>query len=190
MQDGGREADMMRAALLLAATLSGTLTSMAFELSSPDVGPGKPVPKRHMYNADGCGGENISPALSWTNAPVGTKSFAMLVHDPDARSGAGFWHWLVFNIPASTASLRQGAGEWGGKSLPPGATQAENDFGDSSWGGPCPPLGSGAHNYNYTIYALGVEKLDLAKDVTAAVAAQSIMKNAIGKASMTVPVSR
>jgi Raf kinase inhibitor-like YbhB/YbcL family protein len=181
---------MMRATLTFAAFLSGTSAAMTFEVTSPDIAPGKPVPQKFMYNAYGCTGENISPALSWKDAPAETKSFAVLAHDPDARAGAGFWHWLVFNIPASTTSLSQGAGELAGKSLPPGAIQAENDFGDHSWGGPCPPPGSGAHNYIYTVYALGVEKLDLPKSITAAVAAQSIMKNAIGKASITVPITR
>jgi hypothetical protein len=181
---------MIRAALSFVAILSGTFATMAFDVTSSDIAPGKPVSQKFMYNAYGCTGDNISPALSWKDAPAETKSFAVLAHDPDARSGAGFWHWLVFNIPASTTSLPQGAGASGGTSLPPGAVQAENDFGETAWGGPCPPPGSGAHNYNYTVFALGVEKLDLPKSITAAVAAQSIMKNAIGKASITVPITR
>lgn len=182
---------MKRIAAAAFALIAAAPLAKAFELTSADIAPGKPVAQKFIYHSFGCTGENVSPELSWSNPPEGTKSFAVLMHDPDAPTGgAGFWHWIVYNIPASTRSLPQGAGAADGKALPPGAIQAENDFGDAAWGGPCPPPGSGVHKYNYTVYALAVEKLDLPKNVKASVAGFTINKNAIGKATLIVPYSR
>jgi Raf kinase inhibitor-like YbhB/YbcL family protein len=182
---------MKRAVLATFALVASASLANAFEVKSSDIAPGKPVAQKFMYNSFGCTGENVSPELTWSNPPAGTKSFAVLVHDPDAPTGgAGFWHWIVLNIPASATGLPQGAGAADGKGLPHGAVQLDNDFGDASWGGPCPPPGSGPHKYHYTVYALGVEKLDAPKNAKAAVAGFMVNKNAIGKATLVVPVSR
>ena len=180
---------MIRAILAIMFLVCGAALACAFELSSSDIAPGKAVSKKFIH--DKCDGENISPELAWSNPPEGTKSFAVLVHDPDAPSGgAGFWHWLVINIPASITNLPQNAGADKGAALPAGAVQLENDFGDASWGGPCPPKGSGTHRYNYTVYALGVEKLDLPANAKASIVGIAVNKNAIGKATLVVPYSR
>ena len=96
-----------------------------------------------------CDGKNISPQLSWEDAPDETKSFAMSVSDPDAPGGTWI-HWLVYDIAKVLRKNEK-------NSLPAGAKEIENDFGKKSYGGPCPP--SGTHRYFFTIYALDVEHL-------------------------------
>ena len=156
-----------------------------FNLSSPDI-KGKPmIAEEQVFNGFGCSGKNISPALNWSAAPKGTKSFALLTHDPDAPTGgAGWWHWVVINIPADTAALAKGAGKADGSGLPKGAAQVNTDFGGPGWGGPCPPPGK-PHRYNFTLHALKVEKLDIPSGATASLAGFMINANSIGKASFT-----
>src|SRR5258708_34118081 len=85
-----------------------------FRLSSPDIAPGGSIANKFVYKGFGCSGENVSPALSWSGAPAGTRSFALLVHDADAPTGgAGWGHWLVFHIPASPAPIARCAGTHG-----------------------------------------------------------------------------
>lgn len=104
-----------------------------------------------------CGGDNRSPQLSWSGAPSGTKSYAITCFDPDAPTGAGYWHWLTWNVPASTTSLPLGFGTGDSPSM--GVT-GTNDYGMRGYGGPCPPPGDGAHRYIFTVYALDVDSLD------------------------------
>jgi phosphatidylethanolamine-binding protein (PEBP) family uncharacterized protein len=105
-----------------------------FKLSSPDIKPGGTIQEKFVFNTGGCTGSNMSPALSWSGAPEGTKSFVVTVFDPDAPTGSGFWHWVMFNIPANVTSLPEGAGTPGKE--PAGATQIENDYGTVGYGGP------------------------------------------------------
>jgi phosphatidylethanolamine-binding protein (PEBP) family uncharacterized protein len=86
-------------------------TASAMSLTSTDIKPGAKIADEQIFNSFGCTGKNISPALSWTGAPKGTKSFALTAFDPDAPTGSGFWHWVVFNIPADVTSLAKGAGD-------------------------------------------------------------------------------
>jgi Raf kinase inhibitor-like YbhB/YbcL family protein len=168
--------------LLLALAPGG---ASAFEVNSPEIEVDKPIGEKFVYNSFGCSGENISPVLMWSEPPAGTKSFAVLVHDPDAPTGgAGFWHWLVIDIPAFIRSLQADAGAANGKKLPAGARQLDNDFGDAAWGGPCPPKGAGAHHYHFTIYALSVAKLDLPPHAKAAIVGLTIHQNALAKATI------
>ena len=104
---------------LTAATLCGAAAhAQTFELSSPDLSPAQPIAMKHVFNGFGCTGGNLSPALNWKNPPAGTKSFAVMVHDADAPTGgAGFWHWVLVNLPATTAGLPQGAGSAASRSL-------------------------------------------------------------------------
>jgi Raf kinase inhibitor-like YbhB/YbcL family protein len=156
-----------------------------FELMSPDIRPNGPIAMEQVYNGFGCSGENVSPALAWSRAPEATKSFALLVHDPDAPTGgAGWWHWLVVNIPASATLLRKNAGKADGSNLPSGCAQIDTDFGGPGWGGPCPPAGDKPHRYNFTLYALKVDALDV-DGASAALAGYMINANAIGKAKLT-----
>lgn len=180
------------AALGAAAMLSTQMVwAEGLELSSPDIKVNEPIPAAQVFNGFGCTGQNISPALNWKNAPAGTKSFAVMVHDPDAPTGgAGFWHWVVLNLPASTAGLPRGAGTADGKGLPAGAKQITTDYGNPGWGGPCPPQGSEPHMYYFTVYALKVDKLDLPANATASLAGFMINANAIDKAVITAFYSR
>ncbi len=172
--------------LAVAATAGLPALAQAFEASSPDFTNGKTIPQRFAFNGFGCTGDNLSPAISWKNAPAGTKSFAVTVHDPDAKSGgAGFWHWVVVDIPATATSLAQGAGTADGKGLPAGARQISSDFGTPQWGGPCPPKGDKPHHYNFTVYALKVDKLELPANPTASLAGFMVNTNAIGQAGFT-----
>jgi Raf kinase inhibitor-like YbhB/YbcL family protein len=168
-------------ALVFAAT---TAVGQTFQLTSPDFGPDKPLGEKFLFSGMGCAGGNVSPALNWDNPPAGTKSFALMVHDPDAPTGgAGIWHWVVINIPASARSIEQGAGTADGSKLPPGSRPISNDYETTAWGGPCPPKGHKPHAYNFTLYALGVEKIDLPANGTASHAGFLVNRAAIAKAT-------
>jgi Raf kinase inhibitor-like YbhB/YbcL family protein len=176
-------------AVLASSVLLGTaMPAVAFELQSPDVSEGATLSKAQVYSGFGCTGDNVSPALTWAGAPAGTRSFALTVYDPDAPTGSGWWHWVVFDLPAATTSLARGTGRTA--ALPVGARQARNDFGNGDFGGACPPPGDKPHRYIFTIYALKVEKLNVAPDASAAQVGYTINANQIGKASITARYGR
>lgn len=178
-------------AIAIAALTGAAAQAQAFELTSPDLSPNQPIAMKHVFNGFGCTGDNISPALNWKNPPAGTKSFAVMVHDADAPTGgAGFWHWVVVNLPASTSGLAQGAGAAASKALPDAARQINTDFGAPGWGGPCPPQGRAPHRYTFTVYALGVNKLDLPANATASLTGFMVNGNALGKASIEARYGR
>ena len=157
-----------------------------FKASSSDIAPGATIPMKFVFDNFGCTGNNVSPALSWSDAPQGTQSFAVMVHDPDAPTGgAGFWHWVVVNIPASATGLAQGAGSIDGAGLPKGSAQINTDYGTPCWGGPCPPPGDAPHHYNFTVYALKVPHLDLPAGATASLTGFMVNMNALAKATFT-----
>lgn len=151
-----------------------------FTLKSNDVG-GQATNKQ-FANVFGCKGENISPQLSWENAPTGTQSFAVTIYDKDAPTGSGFWHWLIFNIPSTITELKSGAGEVAKALAPKEAIQSITDFGFHGYGGPCPPPGA-PHEYLVTVYALK-SKLDLDKNAMPAVVGFYLNSNALAKASI------
>ncbi len=122
-------------------------------LSSAQFRNGGTVMAAQVGSGNGCTGQNVSPALTWSGAPTGTVSFALTTYDPDAPTGSGFWHWVVYNIPAGATGLDLGAGS-GTFSLPAGAVQANNDGGAPGYTGPCPPPGDQPHRYVFTLYAL------------------------------------
>lgn len=127
-----------------------------FTLSSPDIPSGGTVPPHFEFDGFGCSGQNQSPILQWSGAPMGTQSFAVTVYDPDAPTGSGWWHWFVVDLPATTAQLVPNAGAQGGAGLPAGARQIRNDYGAFAWGGVCPPPGDKPHRYVFTVHALSV----------------------------------
>ena len=153
-----------------------------FTLRSPTIKPGSTLTQAQVFNGFGCSGKNISPALSWSGAPAGTKSFAVTVYDPDAPTGSGWWHWVVYNIPGSATQLTEGAGSADGKGLPAGSLQARTDFGAPGFGGACPPAGDKPHRYVFTVYALKTDKLDIPADGTAALVGFMIHANRLGEA--------
>lgn len=174
------------ASILLAFGLTVSANAFAFELGSPDFKPNGMLDQRHVYNGYGCTGENLSPALSWKDAPPGTKSFALLVHDPDAPTGgAGWWHWLVVDIPASVTALPRGAGKADGSALPAGAMQPKTDFGTPGWGGPCPPVSDKPHRYRFTLHALKVDTLALPPDANPSLVGYLVHGASLGQARLT-----
>jgi Raf kinase inhibitor-like YbhB/YbcL family protein len=171
--------------LLLASSLVAAGNAWAFELKSPDLAEGNSIANQFVFKGFGCEGGNLSPALSWSGPPEGTKSYALLMHDPDAPTGgAGFWHWFVYDIPATTTSLPQGVGK-DGKGLPEGSVQVATDFGEPGYCGPCPPKGDTPHHYHFTVYALKTEKLVVPAKATASLAGFLVTANALGKATLT-----
>ena len=161
----------------------------AFELASTTLKAGGRMPKAQVYYGFGCSGENISPELHWQGAPEGTRSFAVVMHDPDAPTGSGWWHWVVFNIPASVTSLPEGAGD-PKSGLIPEAIQSRTDFGSPGYGGACPPEGHGDHRYQFRVYALGVEQLRLDENTPAAMVAYQINANKLAQAQLEVKFGR
>jgi Raf kinase inhibitor-like YbhB/YbcL family protein len=179
----------VRAAAFVALSFAASVAApiaVAFDLSSADIKPGATIANRHVFKGFGCQGENVSPALSWKGAPKEARSFALLVHDPDAPTGgAGWWHWVVYNLPADASSLPQGAGGADGAALPKGAVQQRTDFGAPGWGGPCPPAGAKPHRYQFTLHALKVDKLDIPEGATASLVGFMVNANSIGKVGFT-----
>ena len=162
----------------------------AFTLESAEVKPGSTIAEAQVYKGFGCSGGNVSPSLAWKNAPKGTKSFAVTVYDPDAPTGSGWWHWVVFNLPPGTTMLAAGAGDPAANKMPAGAVQSRTDFGAPGYGGPCPPQGDKPHRYVFTVYALKTDKLDADVNAPAAMVGFMIHGDMLGKASFTAKYGR
>jgi Raf kinase inhibitor-like YbhB/YbcL family protein len=163
-------------------------SGQTFTLKSKDIG-GQATNKQ-VFNNFGCKGENISPQLYWENTPEGTKSFAVTMYDPDAPTGSGFWHWVVFDIPENTTELKSDAGNLSKNGAPAGCIQSSTDFGQPGYGGPCPPEGHGIHQYLITVFALKVNKLGLDKNATPAFVGFNLHANTIAKASLVMYYKR
>jgi Raf kinase inhibitor-like YbhB/YbcL family protein len=182
----------------IAASIVAFAAIMAFKLAfaagftlvSSDVGPHKPLAQDFVFSGFGCTGGNQSPALSWSGAPAGTKSYAVALFDPDAMQGRGFWHWLMVNIPPGTTSLGRDAGRNDGSNLPSGAVQIKNGFRASGYSGSCPPPADEPHRYVMTVYALKVASLDVPADATSASMLMTIQANSLGEASLTYHFGR
>ncbi|TWA82850.1 hypothetical protein FBZ83_10633 [Azospirillum brasilense] len=157
------------APLLAAALTLGAVTATAQAQSQPQAKPfaltlpghadGRFQAKNSLPAAYGfgCDGTNLSPEIRWDNAPEGTRSFVLTIHDADAPTGIGWTHWVVANIPADARVIPEGAS---GKAdrLPAGALESRTDFGAPGFGGPCPPQGT-EHRYTVTLTALGLPTL-------------------------------
>ncbi len=141
-----------------------------------------------VFNSMGCAGRNVSPELRWSGAPAGTKSFAVTMYDPDAPTGSGWWHWVVYNIPATAAGLPSGAG--GGRGMPAGAVQGNTDFGTAGYGGACPPKGDKPHRYVFTLYALKIPKVNVPATASPAMIGFNLHANSIAKAMFTARYGR
>ena len=146
-----------------------TLTK--FDITSTDFEDGQRIPQVHT-----CDGADQSPALSWDEPPPGTKSFALIMDDPDAPNGT-FTHWAVYNIPTNASGIARGQGG----QFP----EAVNDFGNTGYGGPCPPKGHGTHRYRFKLYALDVEGLTVAANATVAQVEQEAQRHQIAVAQIT-----
>lgn len=171
--------------LALLMVMPGVSSAGGFQLTSPTVRNNATISNEHVFNGFGCTGGNVSPELRWSNAPKDTKSFAVTVYDPDAPTGSGWWHWVIFNIPASVTSLPAGAGKADGSAAPQGSIQSMTDFGAPGFGGPCPPPGDKPHRYIFTVFALKVDELKLKPEASGAMVGYFLNQNAIAKVSFT-----
>jgi hypothetical protein len=184
---------IMKSIITLFAALSIASVSVSaaeFSVSSPVIKPNSKLSTSQVFNGFGCTGDNISPELTWTNAPTGTQSFALTMYDPDAPTGSGWWHWVVYNIPANVTHLSANAGSVDAQQLPQGAVQGRTDFGTSGYGGACPPVGDKPHRYQITVHALKVDHLDLPADASAALIGFMIRANRIGSTTLQAKYSR
>ncbi len=170
-----------------ALMLSQTTFAETFTLKSKVLKSHEPMSQDQVYNSFGCTGKNISPDLEWSGAPKDTKSFAIMMFDPDAPTGSGWWHWVVFNIPANVQKLTAGAGSQGGI-LPAGTIQSRTDFGKAGYGGPCPPPGK-PHRYQFKIYALKT-MLNLQEDTPAAQVSFMLNQNKLAEAHLEASYGR
>lgn len=175
---------MFKRGLFVAAAALATTTVLAggFSLTSPELRQGARLAQEQVFKGFGCEGGNVSPALAWEGAPQGTRSFAVTVYDPDAPTGSGWWHWVVFNLPAGTTGLKKGAGDPRAGLMPAGAVQSRTDFGQTGYGGPCPPVGDMPHRYIFTVHALKLDKLPLDESRPAAMVGFYINQNSLGQA--------
>ncbi|CAN5117827.1 hypothetical protein BH11ACT3_BH11ACT3_14380 [soil metagenome] len=156
----------------------------SFVLESPDFDAGGALPQWARSGIAGAGGDDRSPALSWSGAPAGTQSYAVTVYDPDAPTGSGFWHWAVANLPASTTSLAQNAGDPDAGLLPEGALTLPAEMRLSRYVGAAPPAGHGQHRYFFTVTALDVPVIEIDPQATPALLGFMIFTQAIGRAQL------
>ncbi len=138
-----------------------------------------------QFSSEIPGGKDVSPQLSWSGAPEGTKSFAVTVYDPDAPTGSGFWHWAVADIPATVTELAEGAGDDTGSGLPEGAFQLPNDARVTRFLGAAPPAGHGPHRYFVVVHALDVASIGVPADATPAVLGFTMASHILGRAVLT-----
>ncbi len=183
---------MMKCTLFVvaAALTIGQTAADEFTVTSRDFKPGGRLSEAQVFKGFGCTGGNLSPDLSWKNAPAGTKSFAVSVYDPDAPTGSGWWHWLIFNIPAGVTHLPAGAGDPSKGLAPAGSVQSQTDFGSAGYGGACPPPGDKPHRYVFTVFALKAEKLDLPATASGAMIGFNLNANALARATVTALYGR
>jgi Raf kinase inhibitor-like YbhB/YbcL family protein len=147
------------------------VAAAAFSLSSPAFKEGGSIPSRFT-----CDGTDRSPALAWSGAPANTKSFALIMHDPDAPMAGGFTHWVLFDIPATSKQLPEG--------FQPGSVgvSGTSGFRRPGYGGPCPP--SGSHHYHFMLSALDVPTLGLQASATKADVEKAMQGHVVGTAEL------
>ena len=163
-----------------------------FTMVSSDLPAGKPIAEQFTANTFGCHGPNESPELKWSNAPPGTKSFAVTMFDPYRPPASGWWHWIVYDIPAGITELPRQAGDPGNPGMPKGARQGKPDgeAPDAHYYGPCPDEGDPPHHYTITVYALSVEHLNVPATSTAANIDYEISTKTLAKATLVRLFSR
>jgi Raf kinase inhibitor-like YbhB/YbcL family protein len=154
----------------------------SFELTSDDVQEGEKLGTPQVSGIFGAGGEDVSPQLSWSGFPEGTKSFAVTCYDPEAPTASGFWHWAVVDIPVDVTELSRGAGDEEGSGLPSGAFQLRNDAGVRQYVGAAPPSGHGRHHYYFVVHAVDVESLGIPKEASPAFLGFNLFSHTLGRA--------
>ena len=159
-----------------------------FTVTSSDVSDGQPLPAKHAADGAADGAENVSPQLSWSGAPDGTKSYVVTCYDPDAPTPSGFWHWALVNVPADTTELATGAGKAG--SVPGDAFHVRSDWGSKEYGGAYPPDGDRPHRYYFVVHAVDVEKLDVDDEASAAVVSFNLVFHTLARAQLVATFQR
>lgn len=176
-------------------TMQAVAAEPKFTLTSPTVSADQMLPEAQVLQGFGCKGGNWSPGLQWQGVPAGTRSFALTLFDPDAPTGSGWWHWVVYNLPAQTRALPEGVGLQNAEQarragMPAQAVQGRTDFGKPGYGGACPPAGDPAHRYVFTLWALDTEALQLDEDASAALVNFMIRQHALGSTQLTARYKR
>jgi Raf kinase inhibitor-like YbhB/YbcL family protein len=146
---------------------------MPLQIRTPAFAQDQRIPKQ--FSRDG---GNVSPLIEWQGAPAGTRSYALVVEDPDAPSGT-FRHWAAYDIPPDEQRLPEGAGS-GTRSAP--LHMATNDFGNAQYDGPQPPPGHGTHHYHFRLFALDVPELDVPDDCDAGQVLEAARAHSIAEA--------
>lgn len=165
------------------------MSKSTFTLISDDLGG--TFSDTQVASGMGCSGGNISPHLKWINPPEGTKSYAITMHDPDAPTDSGFWHWAVFNVPGDITEIQSGAGDPAKGLLPEGAFMGKADTGEHAYGGPCPPEGDFTHRYIISVYALKTKKVDFDENIPLAQAVFTLVTEyELARASLIVYYKR
>lgn len=154
----------------------------SFTLTSTDVAEGQAKPDRHTHGS--AGGDNVSPQLSWSGFPDGTRSFVVSCFDPDAPTPSGFWHWTVVDVPATVTELAAGAGE-DDDHLPEGAFHVRSDFGTRGYDGAAPPPGDRPHRYVFAVHAVDQEHLGVDPDASPTVVAFNLAFHTLARATLT-----
>jgi Raf kinase inhibitor-like YbhB/YbcL family protein len=165
---------------LTAAGIALAATTGLLRVTSPDIVGGQPIPKAFM--ATRCGGENRAPTLVWTGAPSNAASFAIVMHDADAPIPGGFYHWVVYNLPAGTnrldPSTKLNADQLG-----------ETSTGQAEYHGPCPPPGP-AHHYVTTVYALDIPRISSPAALTGPQLEQRIAGHVVARGVLEATAAR
>ena len=161
--------------------VAGSTQAADFRVDSKEF-KGGTVAQAQFANVFGCKGGNVSPKITWSAAPKGTKSFVVTMYDKDAPTGSGFWHWVVVDIPANVTSLAAGAGSDPAK-LPKGAHMTSNDAGQALFLGACPPPGE-KHEYRITVKAVTLDKLPVPDNASGALVGFVSNMNKLAEASI------
>ncbi len=157
----------------------------SFEVRSDDIAEGQMLSTPQVSGIFGAGGQDTSPHLAWSGAPEGTQSYVVTCFDPDAPTGSGFWHWVVYDIDAACIELHSGAGDAEGSGLPAGAKQLRNDAGLTGYLGAAPPPGHGAHRYMFAVHALSVPSLPIDESASPAICGFNMFGTTLGRALIT-----
>jgi Raf kinase inhibitor-like YbhB/YbcL family protein len=194
MRDSLSRGSLIAVLVLIAASATAAepgASKNGFVLFTPDARLRTAMPDIYVANAFGCAGGNTSPPLAWRNAPAGTKSFVVTLFDRDERSTpSGWWHWVVYDLPADTDRLPAGAGSDHSSALPAGALQGRTDLGTAAYHGPCPAKGDPPHRYLFTVYALNVAKLPVDAGASGAMVTSTVQDSLLGKATLVAHYGR
>jgi hypothetical protein len=160
----------------------------SFNVTSTDITDDQPQDEVHAYEGAAENAKSISPQLSWSEFPEGTKSFVVTCYDPDAPTPSGFWHWVLVDLPADTTSLGTDAGA--GAALPGNAFHVRNDWSSKDYGGAFPPDGDRPHRYYYVVHAVDVDTLGVDDNASAAVVSFNLAFHTLARAQLVATFQR